>query len=307
MIFSVVVATRDRSEDVTRLLTSLCGMTLRGIDGLEIVIVDNGSVDATAAVVDAFERPENVTIRYLSERTPGKARAINLGIRSATGDVVAFVDDDIIVDERWATTIVEAFKTHSSMAGLGGRVELFNPQDQHVTLRTRKEPLLVARTEFLPFNPPILGCNMAFLTSAVRQIGLFDDNLGPGSVIGCADDLDFVYRALRAGLEIRYLPEVLVYHNHGRSTASQVREVQRRYVKGRGAFYYKFANDRQVRSWASREIRSRAIWTLKSLFRPAELTKSWQFVVDMVSGALVSRKVYSSNRVVPQSPAPPSV
>jgi GT2 family glycosyltransferase len=79
---------------------------------------------------------------------------------------------------------------------------------------------------------------MALKRRVFDDVGMFDPMFGPGRV-ACCEDIDLVYRAQRKGLKFMYLPEMLVYHNHGRRTDDDVRRIQRQYIAGHGAFYAK--------------------------------------------------------------------
>jgi GT2 family glycosyltransferase len=86
----------------------------------------------------------------------------------------------------------------------------------------------------------IIGCNMAVRRELLMGVGDFDPLLSPGSGKDAgSEDADFVYRAFRKGIGIEYDPDVLVLHNHGRRSTTQVQNINRSYVRGRGSFYAK--------------------------------------------------------------------
>lgn len=99
MKFSIVIATRNRAASLADAIASLA----RQIDAppYELVVVDNGSTDGTAALVRERAGSVAFEIRYLYAGEPNRGAARNAGIARATGDIVAFVDDDVVLPERF--------------------------------------------------------------------------------------------------------------------------------------------------------------------------------------------------------------
>ena len=94
---SVVVPTRERPDDLARCLASLAGIEA---DGHEVIVVDSGpATNRTMAVAERFG------VRYLVEPRPGANRARNAGLAAASRDIVAFVDDDVVVSPTWLAAI----------------------------------------------------------------------------------------------------------------------------------------------------------------------------------------------------------
>jgi len=81
---------------------------------------------------------------------------------------------------------------------------------------------------------------MAFRREAIRRVGDFDPRLGPGTAAPAWEELDFIYRLVRLGVPMRYTPDWLLYHDHGRATDAQADATQHGYMKGRGGFYAKY-------------------------------------------------------------------
>ncbi len=116
---SVVVATRDRPESLSRCLHSLERMNYAAF---EVIVVDNCPSSAAAAEVVAGLHPARGTVRYLREDIPGLASAHNRGLQDARGDIVAFTDDDVVVDPRWLDAIVDAFDDDPTVGGVTGMI-----------------------------------------------------------------------------------------------------------------------------------------------------------------------------------------
>jgi glycosyltransferase involved in cell wall biosynthesis len=237
MKISVIVCTYNGSKRIKGTFQSLLNMeTVPGLQW-ELILVDNNSNDDTAEIIKDFARTSGLNVRYLLERKQGLAHARNTGVTAAKGDVLVFTDDDCIVDLRWLIGIFEEFRSDPALSGLGGRVELYNKNDFPVTTRTFREKMLFSSPKQLFTLLP--GCNMAFRRRVFDIVGKFDPHLGAGTRIASAEDSDIFYRVYKARLKMIYSPDVLVYHNHGRSTAAQVERLNRGYTIGQGAFYCK--------------------------------------------------------------------
>jgi glycosyltransferase involved in cell wall biosynthesis len=237
MIASVIIATRDRADQLDLALRSLAGMAVPEHLTWELIVVDDGSTDTTRNVTRQYEGTA-LPVRYMATAGRGKSHGLNAGLQVATGDVIAFTDDDCVVAEDWLAATVAQLTDDPSLAAIGGRVELHDPRDQPVTIRTQRH-----RESFTPARmlALIVGCNMAFRRTALERAGVFDETLGPGSRCCAAEDFDLLYRVHRCGLRVDYVPDVVVYHNHGRRTEADVRRLYARYGVSVGAFYGKHA------------------------------------------------------------------
>ena len=240
---SVIVCTRNRADAMGRLLQQLERLEVPADVRWELIVVDNGSSDATAAMLASLDTA--LPMRVVTEATPGLSRARNAGLAAACGDLLVFTDDDCIPDARWLATIHDEFARAPTLGVLGGRVELFDPRDRPTTTRTSRVRREITSVYALD---AIIGCNMAFRRSALEAIGPFDVALGGGTGAGAGEDVDFVYRGLRAGLRVEYSPDAVVYHNHGRRTDAQIRALTRAYTVARGALFCKYlmAGDRGI-------------------------------------------------------------
>jgi len=240
---SVIVCTRNRSDAMARLLEQLGRLVVPTGLRWELIVVDNASTDDTASMLASLQSP--LPMRVVREGIPGVSRARNAGIAAARGDLLLFTDDDCLPDALWLTTIHEEFARAPSLGVLGGRVELFDLRDRPTTTRTSRTRGEISAS----FNlDGIIGCNLAFRRSALAVTGPFDVGLGGGTGAGAGEDVDLVYRSLRAGLRVEYSPDALVYHNHGRRTDAQVRALTRAYTRARGALFCKYvmAGDRGI-------------------------------------------------------------
>ncbi|MFJ5039671.1 glycosyltransferase [Streptomyces parvulus] len=221
---SVVVATRERADQLARALDSLLA---QDHPDFEIVVVDNAPV--TGETRELVGRKYAERVRYVCEPVPGLAVAHNRGLMAVRGEVVAFTDDDVVADPRWLTELTAPFAADPR---LGCATGLILP----ARLRTPAQVLLeshggfakgfVPRTydpEHPPADEPLFpftagrfgsGANMAFRTAVLRAAGGFDPATGAGTPARGGDDLYGFVRVLSEGRRLRYTPRALVWHHH---------------------------------------------------------------------------------------------
>ncbi|MCO5187556.1 MAG: glycosyltransferase [Anaerolineae bacterium] len=223
-LVTVAVCTRNRSASLRHCLNAL-----RRLDypHLDILVVDNAPVDdATKALLSA-EFPE---MRYICEPIPGLNWARNQAISEAYGEIIAFTDDDVIVDPGWVRAVARLFRDDADVAAVTGLV-------LPLELQTEAQQLFEAyggfgrgyRREwtrgyrFLSgFNGRYFvgsgrfgtGANMAFRTAIFQEIGYFDPALDVGTLTNGGGDLDMFFRVVHEGLTLVYEPQAIVRHRH---------------------------------------------------------------------------------------------
>jgi GT2 family glycosyltransferase len=219
---SVIVATRERPRSLARCLDSLLRLDYSNV---EIIVVDNAA--STTATAELVHGRYGDQVRYIAEPVPGLACAHNRGLTIATGEILAFTDDDVVADARWANGLVEAFQAYPRAGCVTG---LIMPAE----LETRAQAMLERRGAFakgfdvvehhrsapphplFPFTAGRLGsgANMAFTARALRELGGFDPALGTGTEARGGDDLLAFFRCAAAGHSVVYQPDALVWHHH---------------------------------------------------------------------------------------------
>lgn len=285
MKLSIIIASYNRSESLVSFLRQIEGQVVPAALEWEVVIVDNNSTDATQALVAPFVSENPQRFRYLLETRQGKSTALNTGIRQAAGEILVFTDDDCIPGHDWLASIAHEFTLYPSLSVVGGRVELYNRLDKPVSIRTCTERTVVSSPSQL-FSL-LIGCNMAIHRRVFAAVGEFDPFLGPGHKTQAFEDLDFLYRVYKQGFEIAYAPEVLVYHNHGRTTDAEIDRLNRNYLVGRGAFYCKhiLKLDEQVLKMAYWETSSLSKGLFKGLFAGTKVADQARVLWALLVGA----------------------
>ena len=232
---SLVMCTRDRAARLPRTLAALEQLET-GVE-FELVIVDNGSVDATAQVLREFQRRSKHSVRVLTEPRPGLCTARNRGWRSCRADIVGFVDDDCYPAHDFVTSLDRSF-ADPNVGYVGGKVTLFDQADLPLTIQLHDELIEMLPGTFVRAGL-IHGANMAFRTSVLESLNGFDECLGAGTPTRSGGDADAIARATILGHRGRYDPLVVVAHHHRRRTELERDHLAQGYSIGRGAFHVK--------------------------------------------------------------------
>ena len=245
---------------------------------LEIIIVDNGSSDDTAAIASRYP------VRVLREEQRGAAAARNCGIREARGEYIAFTDSDCQVAPDWLHELVRAAIEHKSDA-VGGRIvgTVSNPiarftEDQRVlnqedAIRRLKAPL-----------PFILTANALFKKKILDDVNGFDVAFDQG-----VEDTDLCWRLHAHGCVFAYAHDAIVYHHH-RLTAVGLYFQFFKYGKGEVQLVVKHRSRlslREIRSmiwirgWSYRRF-MKILVTLPwcRLVDPKRARYNWLYIVD---------------------------
>jgi glucosyl-dolichyl phosphate glucuronosyltransferase len=220
MSISVVIATFNRAELLRSTLEQLRRQDYE--PGDEVVVVDNGSTDGTARVIAEMTTAFPVPLQRVSEPTPGKTAALEAGLASCHGDLLALTDDDVVVADDWIVTIRRLFED-PDLALVGGRVDPLWQRPAPRWLRVE------ARGGYGQMGAPLallhygdagdlgertaVGANLAVRQAALLALGGFDPDLGRhrGTLL-CGEDHDLCRRAVAAGYRCQYRPELRVRH-----------------------------------------------------------------------------------------------
>ena len=211
---SVVVPTFDRLRDLQRVVQAIFDQISDLPSLCEIVVVDDGSSDGTGDWLDAHASAFGLTV--IHQDNAGPARARNRGVEASTGEIVLFLGDDTVPQPGWLREHLEAHSIEDSgrpMAVLGHTA--FPPREDSPFLRWINEYgaqfgySLIEDPRNVPFN--------FFYTSNISLGRQFFNDLGgfrEDFPAAAWEDIEFAYRAVAAGMFLRYLPRARTIHHH---------------------------------------------------------------------------------------------
>jgi glycosyltransferase involved in cell wall biosynthesis len=269
---TVAICTRDRPEDLRACLASLQRQD-GGVDH-EILVVDNAPSDERARAVTL----QAAGVRYVMEPMPGLTFARNRALREARGDVLAFVDDDARPAHGWLRSGARSFAQMPAIAACCGPMlpaeleteaqELFElrggfTQGFERAVYGPEAPNQAHRQHWPCLAGVYASANMAFRVPVLRELGGFDEAMGPGTATAGGDDHDVFYRLLRSGRSFLYEPSFLVRHRH-RLDLPALREQLESWGRGTTAFLVKcWSTDPSRRRAARRAIRWLFVYQLR--------------------------------------------
>lgn len=230
---SLVICTRNRAEQLAAMLDWVERLDARHL--LEVVIVNNGSSDSTAAVLEAYQRRSALSVQVVMEPRRGLSNARNAGIRASVGPIIAFTDDDCYPQPDFIEKVHALF--HAEPVDIiSGPMIQHDPADHWVaTSVDRVSEYFRPGTVITPGM--IHGGCMAFRRSVFATSGLFDPDLGAGTPFPC-EDTEMVARACLDGHAVRFSVEPVVRHHHRRKQR-EGEALVRSYAYGRGAYWIK--------------------------------------------------------------------
>src|SRR5213594_1526393 len=209
---SVVVCTYNGS----RTIRDCCeGLRRLAYPDYEVIVVDDGSTDTAGAIARDYD------VRLIRTPNRGLACARNTGLAAATGEIVAYLDDDAYPDPHWLTYLVATFLNPlgGRFAGVGGP-NIPPPDDGPIAECVGYAPggpshvlLTSCKAEHIP------GCNMAFRKASLQAIGGFDPQF---RVAG--DDVDVCWRIRQRGWTIGFSPAAMVWHHRRNSVRAYLRQ-----------------------------------------------------------------------------------
>lgn len=217
MDISVVLATYNRAASLHATLASFSALVFPDDLKWELLVVDNNSTDSTREVVENFAAKVAVPVRYIFEKKQGRSAALNAGIASAKGNVVAFTDDDVLLDRHWLSNLKKTFDDSPDCSAVAGKV-VAQWNHRRPDWLEMEGQLAVVHFDFgdelKEIKVPPLGANSAFRREVFRQYGLFRLDLGVNGskhTITC-DDTEFGERLIRGGSKILYCPTAIIFH-----------------------------------------------------------------------------------------------
>lgn len=201
--FSLVIATINRKKDVERFLKYLDAQSYRDF---ELIIVDQNKDNKLQNIINSYKK--KFCIKHIRENKLGVSHARNIGIKHATGDLIAFPDDDCWYKDRDLLKKIDSFFENKKADIL---VTMWLDENNRRTHRPAKGPKLQRMACFYVGVPTY---TYFFTKDAVKKIGYFNESFGPGAgtKLGGYEDKEYLLRGVDAGLKGYFDEKLIVNH-----------------------------------------------------------------------------------------------
>jgi GT2 family glycosyltransferase len=197
---TIVVPAFNAAATIAECVSSLLALRYPR-EQYQVVVVDNGSTDATPRILDGFRDD----IRVLGETTRGASAARNCGIRNARGTLIAFTDADCAVEPDWLSALLTPLRD-PRVGIVGGRIlSRVNANRIERFGEFIFDQRRAIEHEDLPY---VITANCASRREVLHEVGLFDETLLRGQ------DVDLAWRVLSLGYRLEYAPDAIVRHHN---------------------------------------------------------------------------------------------
>jgi len=216
MKVSVIIPTVNRAEYLKNALISVQNQSFPK-DEYEIIVVDNGSTDNTPQVVEECNRNGKIKVRYIKESNIGLHNARHAGAKTAKGEILAYVDDDVICDSDWLSELAKPYAA-PEVGCVGGKIlpkweaeppEWINQYRSYLSLLDWGDEIKELKT------PDIYGCNFSIRNSLLFEVGGFNpDAFGDKKLFWYRGDGEtgLLRKVFKKSKKIIYTPKAIVWH-----------------------------------------------------------------------------------------------
>lgn len=181
MDISVIICTYNRASGLLQTLQSIGQMDNPQGICWELIVVDNNSSDGTQNVIQEFAYDADIDVKNIFEGTQGLSYARNAGLGQARGKLIAFTDDDVIVDRQWLVNICKAFASSDAWC-IGGKIlPIWSvPKPKWLSKRIHYALALLDYGDEVKkmTKPNLWGANLSFRAAVFDSYGMFDTSLG---------------------------------------------------------------------------------------------------------------------------------
>ncbi|MFT3894568.1 MAG: glycosyltransferase family 2 protein [Anaerolineales bacterium] len=234
---SVVICTHERPVMLAGCLESVFKIKY---PTYEVVVVDNApKTNETRFVVEKLTKQFS-NLHYVVEPNQGQCWARNTGAKAGKGEIIAFTDDDVLVDDHWLIGVLRGFATSDNVGAVNGLTipaELETEEqtwfEQSGGFNKGYEKKIYDMHKhkpdraFYPLSAGIFGtgANLSIKKSALEKVGYFDPALGAGTITTCGDDLAMYVQLLFGGFQMVYEPTAFLQHIHRREYSALQKQI----------------------------------------------------------------------------------
>lgn len=209
-LVSIVIPTRNRENLLCDTIGYLFNQSYKNI---EIIIIDQADSHSQATI--CFLNKVKDKIRYFHVREKGLPNARNVGINKAKGDIILFLDDDIIPDNDLVLYHLEAYEVDKKIEGVGGKVtgnedyDIPKNVNKYCGVRLSGRVYMNRAALISMYSRSLPGGNMSFKKEIFEKVGHFDKNYIGNALL---EETDFCYRVRKAGCKLYYEPKAKLHH-----------------------------------------------------------------------------------------------
>ena len=255
----------------------------------EVIVVDSSSNDESERVVAQY--PEVISVRLRGQRN-NMPQARNEGIAASSGDILAFIDDDSMIQPGWLEALVQTYRDER-VGAVGGRViDMPEPYCDQVSGSLqlvmlpwgrviRKGTGLLSTAQLEVDHLP--GGNMSFRRQALEQIGCFDPNY---TLTNLREETDICVRVKKAGWRVVFVPAMAVAH-------FSLRPILDPFFRDKPV--YQFSNGRNSMYFAVKHFGVHPRTLFSEL---ADASKPWVRVVYLPVLLLISAMAHAAGRII---------
>ena len=206
---SVIISSSNRATALEKTLRAFGEINVPSGWSAELIVVDNGSKDRTAEVVQAAGI-QNFKVRYLYEGRVGKSNALNTGLAAASGEILLFTDDDVVPAADWLEKIATPL-LNGEYEGVIGTIQLAENLSRPWMKLDHERALAAFAGNGRPVTE-LIGANMGLHRSVFQRIPGFDPELGPGAS-GFGEETLLSWQMSKIGLRLGLASEAVVVHH----------------------------------------------------------------------------------------------
>ena len=223
MLISIVICTYNRGLSLKRTLDSFFKQEDLSLIQYELLLIDNNSKDHTKELIGEYITQYGNAVKYFLEPNQGVSFAKNKGIEESRGDVIAFTDDDVVIEKGWLINLIGTFKQYKADA-VGGRIIPVYPDGTPEWIKENKDILagpvvaydrgesIISYQTIKPVTEPV-GANMAFKRELFIKFGSFRTDIGPGTGTIVGEDTEFCTRFIKdPNVNTLYCGKAIIFH-----------------------------------------------------------------------------------------------
>lgn len=228
-MISILIATRNRPKQIRACIDSIFQ---NDFTDFEIILIDQSS-RSNNYLRDLKHKSRMLT--YIRMNKKGKSKALNYALKLAKGEILAFTDDDCIVDANWLKTIHKTYKSYPRISGVFGNTYPYEEKKHPNKIC----PATFKSTKVQLCNSPHIvhyhclgqGNNMSLKKKNVLAVGGFPEWLGVGTLTQAGEESEVIYKLLKEEYTLMTNPNMVVFHNRWLAF-NEERFLQSRYTRG---------------------------------------------------------------------------